>query len=89
MMELFNGNLKEEIMKDNEFIVDKIRKVMKQLKRAFYKMKERRLFHWDLKLGFILIKRESNSLFDVKLGEYRDMWKLDIYSKAIVPMEHM
>ena len=57
VMELCDGNLGEEIINDNGFSVDKIRKVMKQLNQAFYKMKEHRLIHRDLKPTNILIKR--------------------------------
>ena len=82
VMEFCDGNLGEEVNKNNGFSVDKIRKVMKQLNQAFYKMHEHRLIHRDLKPTNILIKRKSNSDFDVKLGDYGFMRKLSSYSKA-------
>ena len=81
VMELCDGNLKQEIIKENGFSIHKIKKIMKQLNEIFLKLRNHNFFYIDLKPENILIKKKTESDFDIKLEDYGTMRKIKNFSK--------
>ena len=83
ILELCDGTIEEEVGKEKGFKIIKIKEVMRQLNEAFKLMRRHKLIHRDLKPANILIKRTSQTSFDVRLSDYGFMRKLNSFSNPI------